>query len=121
MFVPADFVDLGERRRVYRALRCLVANGALVKLGFGVYARVVPSPIDGGPMIPVCFDDAVRRALEKLDVQFNETQVVKDYNAGLTTQVQANAVYVTLRPCTRKLSYDGMNAVFHRMKSVNAS
>jgi hypothetical protein len=43
VFLRADFTDLGGYDQVGRALRKLVRQGTLPKIGFGLYSRAVSS------------------------------------------------------------------------------
>ena len=49
VFLRADFDDLGGYDQVGRALRKLVREGRLMKVGYGIYARARPSLLDGKP------------------------------------------------------------------------
>ena len=51
VFLRRDFEDLGGYDQVGRALRRLTAKGRLVRIGYGLYARAVPSPLTGGTMV----------------------------------------------------------------------
>jgi hypothetical protein len=61
VFVPADFTDLGGHDQVLRALRKLVAEGILGKLGYVVYVRLETSFIDGSRVMTCDFGGAVRQ------------------------------------------------------------
>lgn len=108
VFTPADFSDLGGYDQVLRGLRQLVAEGVLCRLGYGVYGRLMVSRIDGSRILTTGFGGAIRQALRKLDVPFEESQTVKDYNAGKTTQIPSNTVLVLRKRFSRKLSFRGM-------------
>ena len=43
VFLPREFTDLGGEDQVLRALRRLVREGRLVRLGYGVYGRAMTS------------------------------------------------------------------------------
>ena len=45
VFLRRDFRDLGGYDQVGRGLRSLVAEGQLVKIGYGLYARGATSPL----------------------------------------------------------------------------
>ena len=47
VFLRGDFDDLGGYDQVGRALRRLTAKGELVRIGYGLYARAIPSPLSG--------------------------------------------------------------------------
>ncbi|MBB3396992.1 MULTISPECIES: DUF6088 family protein [unclassified Rhizobium] len=49
VFLPRDFADLSGEDQVLRALRLLVKDGSLMRLGYGVYARAMKSRISGRP------------------------------------------------------------------------
>lgn len=49
-FLRADFVDLGSEAQLSRALRNLVDEGAVVKIGVGIYAKAKRSALSGKPM-----------------------------------------------------------------------
>jgi hypothetical protein len=71
--------------------RCaaLVREGALVRLGYGVYGRAETSGLSGRPMLAARggFIDAARQALDKLGIQWEPTEFQKAYNEGRSTQV----------------------------------
>ena len=52
VFLRADFDNLGGYDQVGRVLRQLVRQGALMKIGFGLYARAVQSPFSDAPVPP---------------------------------------------------------------------
>jgi len=68
VFVPKDFADFSGEDQVLRALRLLVRDGALLKLGYGVYPRAVRSRISGRLMVSSSngFHSAAIQALNKL-------------------------------------------------------
>ena len=68
VFLPREFADLGGEDQVLRALRCLVREGRLVRLGYGVYGRAVVSQLSGEPILysPNGFAGAARQALTQL-------------------------------------------------------
>src|SRR5262249_44613064 len=52
VFLRSDFDDLGGYDQVGRVLRQFVRQGRLMKIGYGLYSRVVKSPFDGTPIPP---------------------------------------------------------------------
>ncbi len=119
VFMPRDFGDLGDYDQVKRVLRQLVEEKTVTRLGYGVYAKQRTNPLTGQPALAAegGFDGAVRQALGKLRVPWGETQVVQDYNAGQTTQVQANAAYAVRGRFSRKLKYKNLEAQFERTRA----
>lgn len=45
-----DFDDLGGYDQVGRVLRLLVRKGAILRLGYGLYAKAQASPLSGKPV-----------------------------------------------------------------------
>src|SRR5260370_24358945 len=76
VFLPREFTDLGGEDQVLRALRVLVREGRLVRLGYGVYGRAVVSQLSGEPILysPNGFPRAPRQALNKLGGEWELTQ-----------------------------------------------
>jgi hypothetical protein len=114
VFLRKDFGDLGGYDQVGRILKQLVADGKLIKLGQGLYARTARSPFDGRP-IPVRGLRTVREALNRLGVETGPTKIEQDYNAGRTTQVPTGRVIGVNKLIRRKLGYNGWQARFERV------
>ena len=70
VFLTPEFRPLGCERHVLRALRQLVEEGRLIRLGYGVYGRAEISQLTGKPMLAAegGFIDAVGQTLDKLGV-----------------------------------------------------
>ncbi len=113
VFLRADFEDLGGYDQVGRALRQLVQDGRLVKVGQGLYARAYPSITSGEP-IPVGGLDALREALRRVGVETLPSRLERDYNAGRTTQVPTGRVVGVNRRVRRKIGYGGFTLSFER-------
>lgn len=95
VFVRADFATMASKAQVSRVLRKLVADGVIVKLGVGVYAKAKKSVLSGIaiPVQPVEVLAAV--ALRKLGVAVYPSQRTQAYNAGATKQIPAGNVFNT--------------------------
>lgn len=113
VFLRADFEDLGGYDQIGRVLRDLVRKGQLIKLGYGVYARAIKSPLSGKPMPPKGLA-TVAEAVERLGVKTAPTRLEKDYNAGKTTQVPTGRVIGIQGRLRRKLGYNGITLSFER-------
>jgi hypothetical protein len=92
VFLTREFRDLGGEDQVLRALRGLVREGELVRLGYGVYGRAERSRLSGEPILAARggFIGAARQALDKLGVKWEPTKFQRAYNDGRSTQVPAN-------------------------------
>jgi len=105
---PADFQAFGSEASVKRALKELVDQGLLVRLGVGLYAKAKRSVLSGQP-IPACPLEVLGpMALAWLGVELRESTRTREYNAGRTTQVPTGIVVNTgRRRITRKIGFNG--------------
>src|SRR5258707_15059171 len=89
VFLTREFTDLSGRRQVLRALRKIVSEGRLVRLGCGVYGLTFTSGPSERPMLfhPNSFLGAARTALTKLGVAREPTQRELAYHGGRTSEV----------------------------------
>lgn len=107
VFLPREFRDLGGEDQVLRALRELVRDGRLMRLGYGVYGRAETSRLSGEPMLAARggFIGAARQALDKLGVPWELTASQRAYNEGRSTQVPVNPAIRVKRRFQRRLRY----------------
>ena len=107
VFLTREFRDLGGEDQVLRALRGLVRDGRLVRLGYGVYGRAETSRLSGEPMLAAAggFIGAARQALDKLGVSWEPTDAQRAYNEGRTTQVPVNPAVRVKGRFARHLRY----------------
>jgi hypothetical protein len=116
VFLPREFADLGGEDQVLRALRTLVREGYLVRLGYGVYARAMISRLSGQPILYHSngFVGATRQALNKLGVSWELTAAERAYNAGDSTQIPANPVVRVKGRFSRKLRDNHTELILER-------
>lgn len=116
VFLPREFADLGGEDQVLRALRGLVRDGGLVRLGYGVYGRAVRSRLSGQPLLysPNGFIGAARQALTKLGVEWELTEAERAYNEGRSTQIPVNPIVRVKGRFSRRLSDGNMELVLER-------
>ena len=117
VFLTREFRHLGCERHVLRALRQLVDDGHLIRLGYGVYGRAEISRLSGQPMLaaPGGFIDAARQALDKLGVPWELTEFQRAYNEGRSTQVPVNPIVrVVNSRITRKIHHQGNELIVER-------
>ena len=115
VFLRADFADLGGYDQVGRALRQLVQQGRLMKVGFGIYSRAIKSPFDGRPIPPKGLT-TLREALKRVGIQALPSRSEQDYNAGRTTQVPTGRVIGVLRRVRRTIGYNGIALTFEHVE-----
>lgn len=110
VFLRADFDQLGGYDQVGRALRELVADGKLLKIGYGLYAKARISSITGKPMLASVggFKMVSEQALERLGVAWQPSDELVRYNKGETAQVPVNAKVIVKKRFNRKISLRNM-------------
>ena len=116
VFLTRDFADLGGEDQVIRALRTLVGEKRLVKLGYGVYARAKASSLSGRPMLdsPIGFQGVAQQALTKLGAKWQPTEAQLAFREGRSTQVPANPAVRIKGRFSRTLQYQGRKLVVAR-------
>jgi hypothetical protein len=114
-FLTREFTDLGGERQVLRALRTLVDEGKLVRLGYGAYAKAETSPLTQQPMLAGDgFGPVARELLDKLHVAWEPTAVERAYNEGRSTQVPMTPMVRLRSRFARTLRYKTMELAFER-------
>ena len=100
-----DVKRLGSSRQVSRALKTLIEDGKLVKLGYGIYAKAELSEYIDRPIISVGFTEACIETLNRLKVDWELNQATKDYNSGKSQQVPARFEVRLKSRFRREISY----------------
>jgi hypothetical protein len=116
VFLRADFADLGGYEQVGHALRQLVRDGRLVKMGSGLYARARPSMLDGTPTPVRGLRGLAAEALRRLGIRTAPTRLEQDYSTGKTTQVPSGRRVAVSRRVRRKIAYNGVIMSFERAR-----
>jgi hypothetical protein len=116
VFLTREFSDLGGEDQVLRALRQLMRDGRLVRLGYGVYGRAFMSSLSGKPVLRSSngFISAARQALDKLGVEWEPAESERAYNEGRSTQVPVNPVLRVKGRFSRQLRYGKSELVLER-------
>ena len=116
VFLTREFADLGGEDQVLRALRSLVRDNRLVRLGYGVYGRAAVSRLSGKPILysQGGFIGAARQALTKLGVAWEPTEAERAYNEGRSTQVPVNPVVRVKGRFSRRLRDGNTELVLER-------
>lgn len=116
VFLPREFADLGGEDQVLRALRGLVRDKRLVRLGYGVYGRAVVSRLSGEALLYSAngFNGAARQALTKLGVNWEPSEAERAYNEGRSTQIPVNPVLRVKDRFSRRLRDGDTELVLER-------
>lgn len=99
-----DFDRLGGYEQVGRAIRELVNKNELVRMGYGVYAKV-----DHRQQDDVSVESLTKEALSRLNVDVD----------GVTVQGRSNITFHVHNKITRKLSYLDERVHYHFHKDSN--
>jgi Transcriptional regulator, AbiEi antitoxin len=114
VFLRSDFKDLAGYDQIGRALRLLVREGRLIRIGQGLYVKATKSPFTGAPAPLKGLRALAAEALSRLGIESGPTRLEKAYNAGQTTQVPAGRVIAVKKRVRRKIGYDGAFLSFER-------
>ena len=90
-----DVARFGSPAQVSRALNQLVAEGKLVKIGLGVYAKTAPGPISGIPMARQTLGALAIETFERLGISWQLGAAQRRYNERVTTQVPWRTTFDT--------------------------
>lgn len=107
VFLRSDFKDIADYDQVGRALKNLVRDGLLLKIGYGLYTRARINRITGKlmPDNPGGADGVMIEAMEKLGVEYQFDELSQQNLTGNSTQIPAN---VKIKPksarFTRKIT-----------------
>lgn len=108
VFVRDDFSRFGSAAQVSRALRQLLGEGRMVRLGVGIYAKAKKSVLTGQPIPVRPVEMLAPVALKKLGVNTQPSRHVQDYNSGSTTQLPGGIVLNTgTRRVSRRIGFGG--------------
>ncbi|CDG97208.1 conserved hypothetical protein [Xenorhabdus bovienii str. puntauvense] len=106
VFTRDDFKNLAGYDQIGRALRELVKEGQLLKVGYGVYTKARQNAITGKlmPAAPGGSAAVVIEALERLKVDYRLVGATNAYNSGKSTQIPASLEIKTSPRFKRTLS-----------------
>jgi hypothetical protein len=100
-----DFKTMGSASQVSRALKALIEDGKIIRLGYGTYAKSRPSKLSGKPVARVTLAELGQEALQKLGVTVRLGRAQAEYASGKTTQIPVRTTFNTgQRRITRKIT-----------------
>ena len=108
VILRSDIANLAEPRQISRALNSLVENGRLVKLGYGVYAKLTRSNIANTTYLKEGVLPTMRTALDRLNIEWEPSPEEQDYQAGRSTQIPANPITKIKTRFRRQIRYRNM-------------
>jgi hypothetical protein len=100
----SEIAPMGSVAQVGRVLAKLVADGRLVRVSKGVYAKTRRNKFTGQLTPAATFESIAAEAFRKLGIDVSPGQLARDYNAGKTTQIPMDGVVCTgARRISRKI------------------
>ena len=92
VFLRSDFKDIADYDQIGRALRQLVQQKLVMKIGYGLYVRARVNRITGKlmPDNPAGADGVMIEAMEKLGVEYAFDDMSQLNLSGKSTQIPAN-------------------------------
>lgn len=116
VFLTRDFAALSDEDQVIRALRWLIAERKLLRLGKGVYAKARASSLSGRAVLanPAGFQAVAQHALKRLGVKCEPTEAQRAFAEGRSTQIPANPVLKVRGRFARKLRYGKSELIIER-------
>lgn len=104
VFLRSDFEKLAGYDQIGRALRQLIAEGVLIKIGYGLYVKARLNRITGKPMLSAQggFTQVAEEALSRLGVKWEPSRSIQAYQAG-STQIPANAEVIIFDRFNRRI------------------
>ena len=107
VFLRSDFKDIADYDQVGRAIRKLVCEGLLMRIGYGLYVRARVNRITGDQMPdnPAGADGVVIEVMEKLGVDYQFDKLSQMNFSGDSTQIPARVKITPKNPrFTRKIA-----------------
>lgn len=114
VFIRSDFAKLGSYDSVGRALRHLMNNGQLVRIGYGLYAKAERSPFSGEPVPIVGIRRLATETLARLGKSTSASTLDVAYVGGRSAQVPTGRMVAVADRVRRRIGYGGNYVVFER-------
>jgi hypothetical protein len=108
VILRSDVATIAAPRQISRALKRLVQKGYLVKLGYGVYAKLTRSEIANTTYLKEGVLPTMRAALNRLNIRWDISREEQDYQAGISAQIPVNPATILKDRFRRQLCYRDM-------------
>lgn len=108
VILRSDVADIADSRQISRSLNRLVQGGQLVKLGYGVYAKLETSQMTRMSFLKEGILPTMRAALTKLNIRWESSPEEQAYQEGYSTQIPVNPATKIKDRFRRQLCYRDM-------------
>ena len=115
VFFLSDFKDLAGRDQTMRALRGLIAEGSVARIGYGLYVRTRISKYTGKVLLEKRLWELAKDALQRLGVKAEIPQLELDYIKGESDQIPTGrCFFVGKSRIARKIEYGNSQIYYDR-------
>lgn len=111
VILRSEVAPLGSTAQVGRVLAKLVANGSLVRVSKGVYAKTRLNKFTGRLSPAAPFEAIAAETFRRLGIAVAPGRLAREYNAGTTTQIPMDGVVSTGRRRIRRKIQVGSKAI----------
>jgi len=114
-FIRKDFERFGDYRQVSRAIKELVEEEVLIRVGYGTYAKTRPSSISGKPVPAEPLLNIAFEIMGKLGVKADVGRDALALREGRCTQVPIlPIVNVGKARVCRRISYENKTVIYEK-------
>ena len=113
VFLRSEFSGLGNYRQVGRALAAMVRDGALIRVGHGIYVCARPSSISGNPVPTLTIMHIGLEAMRKLGVEADIGKPYRDLRDGLSTQMPMRPIISVGKSRVRRAIGFGARKIYY--------
>ncbi len=113
VILRADLVEFGSQSQVTRSIKKLIADGVLVRIGAGVYAKAKYSRFAQKFVPRISFAELAWEALKRLGVNVKLGRAALENISGRSTQVPVRIIFNTGKQrISRKLTW-GLQRIYY--------
>ncbi len=116
VFLVGDFDDLSGRDQILRALRTLIQEQLILKIGKGVYVKARTSSISNEPVPAENLRNTALELMKKLNVTVLPTAAEQAYNSKQSTQVPNAFIIGVNKRISRKLKFKNTQIQYEQVK-----
>ncbi|MFV0626602.1 MAG: DUF6088 family protein [Alphaproteobacteria bacterium] len=119
VFLVKDFADLSGRDQILRALRKLMQENILLRVGKGVYSKARLSVVSKGYVPQDNLRTVAIITMQKLGVEVLQTQAERAYNERLTTQVPNTSIIGVNKRISRNIVFGKVRIRYETVNQTN--